>query len=154
VEIRTMPPRDLIVSTRRISSRMEFEIGIRSLEKIIYGRPTILLSQVALIMDRESLLRGEYGTFKASCIASGQYQAGEEYRQTLPEGKYAVLRFWGSLKTSAPYYKRLTQAVTERGYEITGDLIRKCLAPGTLEGSHEHMSEISVPVRKRTSVSL
>ena len=94
------------------------------------------------------MLNGEYEVFKAACIPRGNFRTQEENLLYLPEGEYATLRFWGHLKTSGRYYDLIKESISRSGYEICGDLIRECLAPGTQAGGHSHLAEITVPVRR------
>lgn len=142
------PERKVIFHESKIVSRLDFEISIGKLGKLIHGSPTLLVSQVALVIDKDRVAADDFDTFKGTCVPYGHYQAREANVRTLPEGEYAFLRFWGSIATSGPYYAMLTKFIRDEGLKLKGDLLRKCLAPGTIRGKHAHLAEISIPVQR------
>ena len=149
VLIKTYPERKIIRLISTINSRLDFELSIGKLEKLIHGNPTLLVSQVGLIMCKEDVQAGRYNTFCGSFVPYGTYTAGERALAILPEGEYATIRFWGSISTSEKYYAMLVDFVKRNNYSVIGDMTRSCLAPGMIQEKHAHLAEISIPVKKQ-----
>jgi DNA-binding transcriptional MerR regulator len=149
VALRRLPERKIVFQAGPIGSRVEFERAIAKLERLIFGRPTLLVSYVGLMLDRDRLMEGRYDSYSAAFVPFGGYKAKAGDLRTLPAGEYAVMRFWGDIQSSGPRYGELAAFIREGGFESRGDMVRRCLAPGTIEGRHAHLAEIAVPVGRR-----
>ncbi len=130
-------------------NRKDFEIAVRKLESVLEGNPTLLISQVSTVFSKDDFINGKYNQFIGISLKYGIYKSRNKYVQKVPENsEYATMRFWGSLNNSDEYYDKLKDFLKKEDYEIVGDVIRKCVAPGTISGKHDHLAELYVPVKK------
>jgi MerR family transcriptional regulator, activator of bmr gene len=148
VMIKTLPEHAIIIQQSRIASRADFELSIGKLEKLIQGTPTLLVSQVGLLLCRDDMLAGDYSVFCGAFVPQGNYTARERDVRVLPAGEYATIRFWGNISTSDPYYEKLSNFIRDNGYTAVGDMTRKCLAPGVIHEKRAHLAEVSILVHK------
>ncbi len=148
IEISHLPARETIMVEQPFDDREAFEAASSKLQDVLTGSPILLISQVATIMRREDFINGDYYKFRGVSIAAGRYKANKKFIVREPEGDYAIMRFCGNLSNSEKYYDRFLNYLKNNEYLICGDLVRKCLAPGTFEGGHNHLAEICIRVEK------
>lgn len=146
VIVSRLPARNIVRHATRIASRMDLEVSIRSLSRLIAGAPTLLVSQVGVTMAEADFMSGNYEAFSGSFVMKESFQADPAAVVELPACDYAAVRFWGNIKSSYPYYDMLADFMRERGYVAAGDMIRRCLAPGTVGDKHAHLAEVAIPV--------
>lgn len=151
VRIEPHGARHIITVDRDIFSRTDFEKGIRRLERVIEGRPTLLLPSIGLLMTAKNLMAGHANSFHALFVPSEGRKAKKRHIKEIPAGDYAVLRFWGTLQSSQPHYLKLSEYIKKNRLIPWGNVIRRCLAPGFQEAKNGILVEVAVQVKPAAS---
>ena len=88
-------------------------------------------------------------------VVEAKEETGGLHFQTLPEIQAACVFHQGSYRTFPESYEAVLRYIEENGYEIVGE-IRESYIDGVWNQDNESnwLSEIQVPVRKRTQASL
>lgn len=146
-KIVSLPERVIIAVDTPITSRTNFEKAIRRLEKVIDGSPTLLLPSVGLLMSPENLTSGAIYSFSGLFVPSEGRSALKKSIRTLPAGKYAVLRFWGTILSSEHHYRKLAKFMEENKYIPCGSVMRRCVAPGLVNAMNGHLVEVMVRIQ-------
>lgn len=146
-KIESYSERRIIAIDTPIPSRTSFEKAIRRLEKLIDGSPTLLLPSVGLLMAAENLASGDRYSFSGAFVPSEGRSTLKTHVRILPAGRYAVLRFWGTIQTSADHYRKLADFMKKNTYIPDGSVMRRCVAPGLVHAMNGHLVEVAVRIQ-------
>lgn len=125
----------------------DLEFPIRELDRQKGLESMIFLGKVGLSISREHLLAGEFETYDGIFLLLEQEDCARGEEWLLPEGEYVTVRFAGTHKNAAMYYRKLASYMKDNGLICAGDSVEVTLIDaGFTNDVSKYVTELQIPV--------
>ena len=152
ISIKHLDRRNIIFLRKEISLTDDLEYPIRELERANGLKPMMFLGKVGVSIAEKDLAERKFDHFSGIFVFVENEDSYEGDQQFLPEGDYAVIRFRGTHKEAAVYYRRLLDCIQEKGLRCAGDSVEVTLIDaGFTNDADKFVTEVQVPVLGRQS---
>ncbi|MFS0784628.1 MerR family transcriptional regulator [Bacillus sp. 1P06AnD] len=144
-----LPERTIVLLKERIHKDHNLEMFIRLLENNANMKSAIFLGEVGLSISVKNLHALSFDEYSSLFIMVNQEKEPIKEAKVLSGGNYLSIRFQGTHKDAAPYYKRLMDYVSENGYTLEEDALEITLIDyGFTNDTSKFITEIQLLVKK------
>lgn len=147
IVIRHINKRNIVFLRREISLTEDLEYPIRELEKANGLKPMMFLGKVGVSIAEKDLVRRKFDHFSGIFVFVENEDSFDGEQQFLPEGDYAVIRFRGTHKEAAVYYRRLLDYIQKQNLRCAADSVEVTLIDaGFTNDTDKYLTEIQIRV--------
>lgn len=153
IEIKMLKERKIVLLKKEISIEEDLETSIRALENLGELNASVFLGKIGLSLDKNKILEGDISSFSSIFIIIESSDKYKGQKEVLSGGSYVILRYRGSHKDSAAYYKKLMDYIELNGYFIAGDAIEiTMIDSGLTDDEDRFVTEIQIPINTLDSL--
>lgn len=146
VEVKSLPPRRVVLLKRSFSPADDLEPLIRDLSKDHTLDDAIFLGKVGISVSLDDLVNGQFANFSSIFIIVEEGDDTEHCDKILPGGEYATIQFQGTHKDSPAYYTLLMEHLHNQKLQAKGDSVEITLIDaGMTNDRKKFTTELQVP---------
>ena len=146
-EIRKLPAREAVIIKYAMKPDSDMEYPIRLLEKNA-EQAAVFLGKVGLSISKLNMINGEFDQYDHIFLLLDPEEKYNGDTITVKDGLHAVIRFNGTHKEAADYYRMLMDFIGNEGFEVSGDSLEITLIDyGFTSDMTQFVTEIQIPVK-------
>ena len=147
-EIRELPAREAVIIKYAMKPDSDMEYPIRLLE-MNAEQAAVFLGKVGLSISKLNMKNGEFDQYDHIFLLLDPEEKYNGETITVKEGPYAVMRFNGTHKEAADYYRMLLNFIVNESFEVSGDSLEITLIDyGFTNDTTQFVTEIQIPIKK------
>ena len=146
-EIRKLPAREAVIIKYAMKPDSDMEYPIRLLEKNA-EQAAVFLGKVGLSISKLNMINGEFDQYDHIFLLLDPEEKYNGDTITVKDGLHAAIRFNGTHKEAADYYRMLMDFIGNEGFEVSGDSLEITLIDyGFTNDTTQFVTEIQIPVK-------